>query len=478
MAPNSITGEEQQTFQHGRTLRRKDINESDLSRPTGEPSMKRPKLDSFLVPADNSDADENEDEDEDEEEDNKDDDYDDDGEANNVSNYSGSMSKKVRRRSTTRKRNVAARNKMKRVAAAKRASQRKSNASDAASEQVLQDELKNYMSSLLDEMKDTRGNLLTWLKEELKKTIAEEVASKLQRRRFSSHVNKMKTSTVEKTHPHNTSKNRHQSDSQIHAPPQVQQTMSIDGVSIKQQQQGSPFWSSRRDQKCDVEAPQRFANNNNKRPSSDAYYNFSNLRTENLSMTTQPIIPTEKKNEMLPLSVKSNSLTSPSGLEVQDWLLQQNIARTSTEKMYVTLPTNRNHRPEVPSFSNVHQPYRIPGMETSLNAEGPDLMWSGSGSYLGQLHDERSGRSFAAMGSREMSYLRNSYMTPSPMAESVGVHQSEIVGNFNTPTRQLGLEGLSRQTNHGVGLRIGGGGMRFSGGGYSLPVQHFPNNFH
>ncbi|CAN1253865.1 hypothetical protein LINPERPRIM_LOCUS8455 [Linum perenne] len=473
------------------------------------------------------------------------------------------MAKKGRRKSTTRKGNVA-QNKMKRVAAKRANQRRKSNASNA-SDQVSLNELKNYMSSLLDEIKDTRGNLLTWLKEELKKAIADEVASELQRRQCSFQL-QQQTGNLEGTQAQNTSKSKqleHQNDSKQHPQmhnqgnpmEQLHQTMITDVVSTQQQQhqlpnfeekdgtgnlrsiresikqqQESPLWSLRRDHNCDVEIPQRFANNNSKRPS-DAN-NFSNPGTANPngdSMAIEPIIPSspppglEIQDPKIVLGIGAQQRTSgmskryrngkmvtdsgnycnaPEGKEVD--CSQAIISVTSspensdqarrfgqeTPSMYLTLPTvvkkphgaNRNHRLDAPSLRTV-QPYGVPGTETSFNAERLNLL-SGSGSYLGYLqrlrqNDERSSRSFAAMGSRDMSYLRNNCMT-SPIAGSrfpVGLYQS-VNGNFNA-ARQLGMEGLSRESNHGVGWRIpGGGSIRYSGGNYSLPLHHFPNNFH
>ncbi|CAI0414504.1 unnamed protein product [Linum tenue] len=528
----AIGEEQEEKFQHRWTFRRKDDNELDTSSNESsssddEPSLKQPKRASTLGPANDNN------------------DQDDDGEANDVNEI---QKKGSRRRATSsiKTKDDAAKNKRKmRAVPAKRGNQQRKKSNDngngnAATEQVLLNELKNYMSSLLDDMKATRGNLLTWLKEELQKVIAEEVALELDRRQSKSSQlpqqnGSLEASTQSQYQTLLLSKQfQHQTDfqpqQQKHLPSSEDNTRMQNQRTLQaniQQQQQNHFWPFKIDQSCGVVTPQR--SDKNKRPS-DAY-NYCNLPAENpndYSMAIVPVSSTEEegreegfglfakpdsipeKQPKIVLGISANHsageasrrsrkgkrvaedkqvncsqaiLSLPSSVKDKAGRLEfeplsftyNNPSGQATSSTYLTLPSVNNKS---------HDASENRWLDAALSFNS-NVQTRVQGSYLGyfqrllQPEESSSTRSFTPLGSRDLSYFRDNCMSSPGVGSGfpVGLHQS--VNGHLTIQSQLGLGGLPRETNHGVGLRMAEGGIRFSGGSYStMPGQHIPNNIH
>ncbi|CAL1375325.1 unnamed protein product [Linum trigynum] len=479
----AIGEEQEEKFQHRWTFRRKDDNELDSSSNESsssddEPSLKQPKRASTLGPANDNN------------------DHDDDGEANDVNEIQKKGSRR-RATSSSKTKDDAAKNKRKmRAVPAKRGNQQRKKSNDngngnAATEQVLLNELKNYMSSLLDDMKATRGNLLTWLKEELQKVIAEEVALELDRRQSKSSQlpqqnGSLEASTQSQYQTLLLSKQfQHQTDfqpqQQKHLPSSEDNTRMQNQRTLQaniQQQQQNHFWPFKRDQSCEVVTPQR--SDKNKRPS-DAY-NYCNLPAENpndYSMAIVPVSSTEEegREEGFGLFAKPDSIPEKQPKIVLGISANHSAGEASRR-------SRKGKR--VAEDKQVNCSQAILSLPSSVKDKaGSNIQTRVQGSYLGyfqrllQPEESSSSRSFTPLGSRDLSYFRDNCMSSPGVGSGfpVGLHQS--VNGHLTIQSQLGLGGLPRETNHGVGLRMAEGGIRFSGGSYStMPGQHIPNNIH
>ncbi|CAN1189777.1 hypothetical protein LINPERPRIM_LOCUS24682 [Linum perenne] len=445
MAHNSGNGDqEQEKFQHRWTFRRPEndrdslSNDSSSSRSNGEEPLSLNMPNKEAAPSHNVVV------------------LDDDDDAEEDGSKIRKKGKRGRR--TTRKDSVA-RNKRVTTAA-------HNNDASNASELVQLNQLMNYMSSLLDEMREERGDMLICLKKGLKQIVADEVASQLEKRKCSC------------------------------------------SLQLQQNQQQKPL-------SCEI--------TKEKKPSDHAYNNSSNLPIENPKSHSMAIVPVtdsitrspsaqehqeeEEKQPEIVLGLKADndhsSTRSRRGKRVAESSNNNNNPyqvpedRDGGRRLGLGLGLRLRFEPGL-SYNNhtsskyLPLPTRVPTIAPTRAPTGqldPSSFNNGqasrvqsSGTYMGyyqrllQSDDSSSSSSSRAfitpMGSREVSYLRENRSPMAGRGFQTGFHHNAEGGSSSIPAR-----GESRQFP--AGLRIAAGGIRFTGGsGSGSNSMQIPSNFH
>ncbi|GMQ05473.1 hypothetical protein CsSME_00050487 [Camellia sinensis var. sinensis] len=324
-------------------------------------------------------------------------------------------------------RNRGVKNKMKKASMKKSNRKKKNNRS--AREPILLDDFKIFMKSIIEELKVARENMFTRMRDEMKKLVDVELASRPTKKGGGNH--RQKTGQIQ-----------HQNNVEL-----GMKTQNCNGGSLER--------SVKSDRTTD---------------SNNCHEVFE--EKVNHDKTIGTIASNEKeKVEMLRLSVRKPISTC-------------NLSDQVVSSVCLTLPTVLSEPPraenhKLDSSCNYTQP-EATGNKTSMNLEKAKLMvdaGTSRGYYLGIQQAEQF-RSFSQAGSQNMCYRysdqNNTETSTMGSGFPVPLHQGLGAG-FNIPSQPL--ENLSHD-NHILGPRMNGGAIRFSGGSHALPEHFGSGNFH
>uniref|UniRef100_A0A5B6Z3Q7 Uncharacterized protein n=1 Tax=Davidia involucrata TaxID=16924 RepID=A0A5B6Z3Q7_DAVIN len=296
-------------------------------------------------------------------------------------------------------------------------------------EPVSLDELKIFMESILEELKVARENMFTCMREEMKKLVAVETASRPTRKE----------------------------DICVQKVPLVQHQNSIETLKKTQNSNGRSLEKSVKSN--------RAADSNNFYEVLDEHANHE-VHDEATGTIT---LNKKDKGVRLRSSVKKPNYSS-------------NPLDQVVSSPYLTLPTVlskqlvENHGLDS-SSCNYIQPGAA-GSNTGVNSERANLVVNASAhrGYFPCIQQEDQFESFAEMGSKNMGCFDQHVTQTSSMGTGFPVPLHRGLDNgFNIP-RQIVLENSS-QDNNVLGLRLNGGAIRFSGGSYALSEHSAANNY-
>ncbi|XP_050229546.1 uncharacterized protein LOC126678694 [Mercurialis annua] len=368
-------------------------------------------------------------------------------------------------------------------------------------------DLKNYMNSLLEEVKVTRTNLLSWMKEEMEKLMEEEEkACETEKKRHEDrikHQNKSQDSQAYVQHQSLFGQNiplQHQNNLELHQP----ENKSRKNIRAQRGRRTGASTTARSKKLDKVDYSQAIVILTQSEDDREQKSVLSDKRNSK-SGPSNPKTP--EKSIVLGIKAQNSSNGSPvksargkrvassdnhcqvigsiaSGLTT-DLNFSSESFNQMPSSMYLTLPTvlshpyTTNHTSEssnTRSFSYV-QP-RI--YQNQAERSNPT---TGSSNYLGYyqslLQPEERSRHFAQIASDTSFFNHNSTSTSSLIGHGFTVPLQAVNGGFNIP-RQFDLESIPRENSNILGLPMNGGGaIRFSAGDYySLPESYVANNLH
>ncbi|XP_037495624.1 uncharacterized protein LOC105645797 isoform X2 [Jatropha curcas] len=409
-----------------------------------------------------------------------------------------------------------------------------------ASENAALNDLKSYMHSLLEELKVTRKNLLSWMREEMQKLVAEEKDSESERKEVIFEGEKVQSQYQNNSEENAEVQYQNLFGKNIQVQPQnklaeygqahnqskfkenvhMQYLINLEeniGVPQKNSQENvqlqnrNKVRSSTRARTCNGRPPKR-CSKSKKSVDSDTY---SPILEDQIDYSRAIVLvePTEENGkERLALADKSNSKSSVTDQNMQQ---QKSIVlairaqngnsgsslksakgkKTANSSNHFQLPDyqvnysrtigsitsaekDKGERPDTSSFSYLQQ--RTAQNQPAISSERSNMMF-GSSSHLGyfqgmQPAEERS-RNYAKLSSRDISFFNQNSTTTSILGDGFTVPLQTVSGGFSMPN-QFDMENLPRENNNTLGLTMNGGAIRFSGGGYSLPEPYIANNFH
>ncbi|XWS61763.1 hypothetical protein CRYUN_Cryun07bG0153500 [Craigia yunnanensis] len=397
------------------------------------------------------------------------------------------------------------------------------------------DDLKNFMDSLLKDLKVTRKNLLKWMMEEMQKLVADDATSELERRKRGHEGKKVQETVL--------AQQQNYFQENIKLLVQLQEEENINRRHKKD------FKYGLRTQNCNNRSLVRFPKGINAAGCTDCFNALGDgvdsgqvtelitsskkNKGDSLSISAKPNLRTicndqnfqvqshksvvsaieaqKSKGGSLKRSVKgkktvhlSNHYQVPEDQGGQGQAIRTAVAGTKGEKlgssvvrnflsspsglapssMYLTLPTVltkpivANHGLDA-SLCNYIIP-RVVKKKRGVNSERVNQMLepsSNQGSFPVIQPEERI-RSFSLMGSRTMGYV-NQNSTPTSgigIGSAVPLRHGIDVG-LSTP-RQVNPQYLPQENSKPLGLRMNGGAIKFSGGSYNLSEHIAANNHH
>lgn len=401
---------------------------------------------------------------------------------------------------------------------------RKQNTTSAYDHAAALDDVKTFMESLLEDLKDTRENLFKWMREEMQKLVADDTASKPESRKdrygrgknqvqhqFNfeenvqvqrrnnfeetlqvQHLNNFKQ-TIQMQHQSNFKENsqvRHQNNYEANIVPRRKDLKSgmRDGSSSNNHYQaledqveygknaGSTASNSRANKKGET------------RLGSSVMRNFQFGHSVQVQHQNNVVLGLRAQNcndGSSERSVKGKSTAEFNNcskvLEGERLGLTANPNSSSNSSnqvassMYLTLPTvltqpcAENYRLETSSCNYVHPRTGVNKRDAySKNAKVMIDSSAYSGCFSDMQQEERLG-----------SFALNQNSTPASRSIGTGLpplHQG-MDGGFNIPS-QLGLKNVPKENHNILGLTMNGGAIRFSGGSHALSEQYAANNFH
>ncbi|KAL6990387.1 hypothetical protein U1Q18_047569 [Sarracenia purpurea var. burkii] len=315
----------------------------------------------------------------------------------------------------------AVKNKMKRGSMKK--SNRKKNRG-SMHEPISLDDFKIFMKSMIEELKVARENMFTWMREELKKLVALELASR---------PTMKEGSCVQKV-----------------GQGQFQNNVEL-GVKTKSCNGGSLERSVKSERTTD---------------SSNGY-----------EVLDKQVNPDQRAGT---ITSREEEKVKKSRLSVKKPIFSSNLSGHVVSSPYLTIPTvlsepqAENHRLD-PSCK-----YTQPGAvedKTDMNLGRAKLLIDAStrrGYFTGIQMTEHSASS-SQMGSQNVSYLNQQNTQTSTMGTGFPVPLHQGLGNvFNIPSQAM--ENSSQGNNNILGLRLNGAAIRFSRGSHALSDHFVPSN--
>ncbi|CAK9157724.1 unnamed protein product [Ilex paraguariensis] len=286
------------------------------------------------------------------------------------------------------------------------------------------DDFKVFMESILEELKVARESMFARMREEMKKLIPIESASR----------------------------------------PTIEEAGCVRKLGLQQQ---NSIESGMKTQKCNVGSLDRSGRSN----VTAASNNCPNVleKQVNHAQATGTTTPNEKdQGEERSLSVKKPIYS----FHQSDQLVSSSYLTLPSVLSEAQIENQRNDS----SSRNYSQP-GVAGNDTSMNSERANLITDANahhGHFSGIQQDEQFGN-FAQIGSRSMGYFDHQVTGTSGIDTGfpIPLHQGRE-NSFNIPS-QVVLDNSFRGNNI-LGLRTNKGSMRFSGASHSLPEHFVANN--
>ncbi|KAG2681131.1 hypothetical protein I3760_11G130500 [Carya illinoinensis] len=381
-------------------------------------------------------------------------------------------------------------------------------------------EVKIFMESLLEDLKDTRENLFRWMREEMQKLVADDTASKPKRKKGSygrennriQHQNKFEDNVqvqhnFEATLPKSQALHSNNFKENI-------QVRHENNYEKNYMQSKKDLKSGIRDQNCNHGSAERSENGETRLVSSvmEKFQSGPSVQAQHQKNVVLGLRAPNCNDGSSERSVKgrrvADSNNCSKALEDQVGYVQAAGFLPSTEKakgerlgfpdnqkfpsnssdkvassMYLTLPAilrepcAENYRLETSSYDYVNP--IIVGNWRALNSENANLMIDSSAycDYFPDMQQEERLGSFAQTGSSIIECLNQNSTPISSMGTGFPVPLVQgMDGGFNTSS-QLGSKSVPQENYNLLGLRMDGGAIRFSGGNYALSEQYVANNF-
>ncbi|XP_009346747.2 uncharacterized protein LOC103938471 [Pyrus x bretschneideri] len=340
------------------------------------------------------------------------------------------------------------------------------------------DELKIFKESLLENLKVTRENFLSWMRKEMQKLVDDDAAPRLERREGSSggknvqvqHGNDFEKNTIYKEniqvnnerknedniqHQNNFGKNvpvHRESNSKenvfAHHHNNVKETVQVQHLDEKvkfQVNYRNNFEFGTKPRQCDIESLGRSVKSNTAAGSDNLYHvkpNFQSYSTDKNVLMQHP--------SQVPSSMY---LTLPTVL---------------------TKPRGENYTLSTSSSNYIGTPFDINKLDVNSVMVNPMLKVK-CGKLSGMQQLERDG-SFPQIRSRNANCFDKQRIPSSSIGNGFPVpfHQGDDIG-LSIPS-QVSSEYLPREEKNIMGLKMEGGASSFFGGSYTKSEDYFANN--
>ncbi|XP_044483982.1 uncharacterized protein LOC123209945 [Mangifera indica] len=392
-------------------------------------------------------------------------------------------------------------------------------------------DVKSFTEALLEDLKATRENLFTWMREEINKMIADDTAPRKRRRKGASRGKKVQSlqqndsEKMEVQSQKNFKKNlklKHQKTTEEGMQQQnnfqgqsmesfVKNTKAADAnnhcqVLDDQVDAGKATDSMISEDKAREGRLALTSNSNLQSSSSDQYVKLQHPKSVVLAIQAQnyndgsskrTVVRTKRadSNKLCQVpedrtgySISMASCEKDKATKLRLPVEQNYRHNSSSSSMYSTLPTFLSESPALNSkldtsfLCNLIQP-RVEGNKTTVNLERANQVLDSSTycGYLPSIQQEERGGDFSQMVSRTMS----------PFDQN-GIPSSSTGTGYPVPLQQgmaMGIGGLSspgqfyfennpRENCNMVGLRMNGGAITFSGGNYELSDHLVADNLY
>ncbi|XP_057978285.1 uncharacterized protein LOC131164816 [Malania oleifera] len=345
----------------------------------------------------------------------------------------------------------------------------------SAYEPAALDDIKIFMESLLDELKVARENMLTWMRDEMHKLMADDARRECTKRQDVAevyHQNNFKSCLKAQNRNgrslEQSAGSKRPADSNDHCKNQGDHGQHIDPISstrtessheqiISVQHQNNRD-SGMKAQNCNGESLERYV----KGKRAADYKNFNEVLQDQLdyNQTTVPTTSTEKDKEK-----KWGSLLKPN--------FSSNHTDQIASSMYLTLPTilplPSVENQQLDISRNYIQP-RAAGNKMNMILERGNIMLNArthNGYFSGIRREEKIGSS-AQLDTRNLagsSDQKGTLISSTGNGFPVPFHEG-LASGFNVLS-QANLEHPPQETTNKLGLRMNGGAIRLSGGSRS-----------